>query len=179
VPIRAMERRIWRSCAPRGMFLLLMADLAIQRAVRSEVAAGLGGPLLWAPTGGFELRVPITWTIDHEQRLLTAVCEGNVTLHDIEEYLDSVVVAGSMPYRKLFDGSRGDSSMTDEEMMMLGARIRAYHTEGKMGALAIVVTTDHTRGLARLFGALAAADRPIKIFRDSHAARRWLDAQPG
>jgi hypothetical protein len=156
-----------------------MADLPIQRAVRSEVAAGPGGPLVWLPIRGFELQVPITWTIDHEQRLLTAVCEGNVTLHEIEEYLDAVVVAGSMPYRKLFDGSRGDSSMTDEEMMLLGARIRAYHSEGRIGALAIVVTTEHTRGLARLFGALAAANRPIKIFRDIRAARRWLDAQPG
>lgn len=123
--------------------------------------------------------MPITWTIDHERRLLTAVCEGNVTLRDIEEYLDAVVVAGSMPYRKLFDGSRADSAMTEEEMMMLGARIRAYHGEGRIGALAIVVTTEHTHGLARLFGALAAADRPIKIFRDLPAARRWLDAQPG
>jgi len=122
--------------------------------------------------------VPITWTIDHKQRMLTAVCEGDVTLRDIEDYLDAVVVAGSMPYRKLFDGTRGESAMTDEEMMLLGARIRAYHTAGPMGPLAIVVTTEHTHGLARLFGALAAADRPIKIFRDAGAARRWLEAQP-
>ena len=70
------------------------------------------------------------------------------------------------------------STLTDEEMLLLGARIRAYHTAGPMGPLAIVVITEHTHGLARLFGALAAADRPIKIFRDLRAARRWLDAQP-
>jgi hypothetical protein len=122
--------------------------------------------------------VPITWKIDHDQRMLTAVCQGDVTLVDLEEYLDAVVVAGSMPYRKLFDGTRGDSTLTDEEMMLLGARIRAYHAAGPMGPLAIVVVTEHTHGLARLFGALAAADRPIKIFRDLRAARRWLDAQP-
>ena len=110
--------------------------------------------------------------------MLTAVCEGDVTLRDIEGYLDAVVVAGTMPYRKLFDGTRADSAMTDEEMMALGARIRAYHGSGKMGPLAIAVVTEHTHGLARLFGALAAADRPIKIFRDLRAARRWLEAQP-
>jgi hypothetical protein len=125
-----------------------------------------------------EFRVPISWTIDHDQRMLTAVCEGDVTLSDIEGYLDAVVVAGTMPYRKLFDGSRSGSRMSDEEMMLLGARIRAYHGDGKMGPLAIVVTTEHTHGLARLFGALAAADRPIKIFREVRAARRWLDEQP-
>jgi hypothetical protein len=122
--------------------------------------------------------VPITWTIDRDRRMLTAVCQGDVTLTDLEEYLDAVVVAGSMPYRKLFDGTRGDSKMSDEEMMALGARIRAYHAVGAMGPLAIVVVTEHTHGLARLFGALAAADRPIKIFRDMRAAQRWLEAQP-
>lgn len=122
--------------------------------------------------------MPITWTIDHDKRMLTAMCEGDVTLRDIEGYLDAVVVAGTMPYRKLFDGTRGDSAMTDEEVMALGARIRAYHGMGTMGALAIVVVSEHTHGLARLFGALAAADRPVKIFRDLRAARRWLEAQP-
>ena len=110
--------------------------------------------------------------------MLSAICEGDVTLRDLEDYLDAVVVAGSMPYRKLFDGTQGDPKLTDEEMMLLGARIRAYHTAGRMGALAIVVITEHTQGLARLFGTLAAADRPIKIFRDVRAARRWLEAQP-
>lgn len=122
--------------------------------------------------------MPLNWTIDHDQRMVTAVCEGEVTLSDIEGYLDAVVVAGTMPYRKLFDGTHGDSAMTDEEMMALGARIRAYHGMGTMGALAIVVITEQTHGLARLFGALAAADRPIKIFRDLRAARRWLDSLP-
>ena len=122
--------------------------------------------------------MPITWTIDHDQRMLTAISQGDVTLQELEDYLDAVVVAGTMPYRKLFDGTRGDWRLTDEEMMLLGARIRAYHTAGPMGPLAIVVVSEHTQGLARLFGALAAADRAIKIFRDVRAARRWLDAQP-
>jgi hypothetical protein len=121
--------------------------------------------------------MPIAWTIDHDRRMLTAVCQGDVTLRDIEAYLDAVVVADAMPFRKLFDGTHGDAAITDEEMMALGARIRAYHGAGKMGALAIVVVTEQTHGLARLFGALAAADRPIKIFRDLRAARRWLEAQ--
>ena len=124
--------------------------------------------------------MPITLTIHHEARLVTAVADGDVTLRDVEDYLDAVVVADALPYRKLFDGSQADSAMSDEEMLALGARIRAYHAMGTpMGALAIVVVTAHAHGLARLFGALAAADRPIRIFRDREAARRWIEAQPG
>jgi hypothetical protein len=61
--------------------------------------------------------------------------------------------------------------------MALGARIRAYTAIGPIGPLAIVATTDRSYGQARMFTALAEADRPIKIFRELHAARRWLDAQ--
>lgn len=122
--------------------------------------------------------MPITWTIDHDLRSLTAACQGDVTLLDLEEYLDAVVVAGSMPYRKLFDGTHGDFRLTDDEMMLLGARIRAYHSAGPMGPLAIVMVSERTHGLARLFGALAAADRPIRIFREVRAAQRWLDSTP-
>jgi hypothetical protein len=154
------------------MFLLLMVDLQVNVACHGRLQ-----PLRALPSVPTEISVPITWTIDHNRRSLTAVCQGDITLLDFEDYLDAVVVAGSMPYRKLFDGTRGDSTMTDEEMMLLGARIRAYHAVGPMGPLAIVVATEHTHGLARLFGALAAADRPIKIFRDIRGAQRWLDAQ--
>jgi hypothetical protein len=122
--------------------------------------------------------VPISFTIDHDQRLLTAVCAGAVTLKDIEEYLGAVVGAGTLAYRKLFDGTDGDASMTEEEMMALGALVRTYHGMGAMGPLAIVLVAEHTHGLARLFGALAAADRPTRIFRDLRAARRWLESQP-
>lgn len=76
--------------------------------------------------------VPITWTID------------------------AVVVAGSMPYRKLFGGTSAESKLIGEEMMLLVARIRAYHT---------------------LFG-VAAAGRPSKIFRAVGAGRHRLDARP-
>jgi hypothetical protein len=123
--------------------------------------------------------VPINWTIDRERRTLMAVCDGIVTLGDIDDYFDAVAVAGTMSFRKIFDTSNGQSGLTEEEMMGVTARIRAYHGLGVMGALAIVFVSEHTHGLARLFGALASADRPIKIFRDLRAARRWLEAQPG
>jgi len=29
-----------------------------------------------------------------------------------------------------------------------------------------------------IFAALAEADRPIRVFRELHLARQWLDAQP-
>ena len=50
--------------------------------------------------------MPITFKIDHAKRHVEALAEGGVTLKDIEEFLDALVVQGAIPYRKLFDGRR-------------------------------------------------------------------------
>src|SRR5947207_15788034 len=121
--------------------------------------------------------MPIHWTISHPTQLVVAVCKGAVNRTDIEGYLDDVVVKDILSYRKIFDMTQGDLTLDDDDMMALGARIRAYAGTANIGPLAIVATSDESYGRARLFAALADARRPLKIFRELHAARHWLDAQ--
>jgi hypothetical protein len=121
--------------------------------------------------------MPIHWTISHPGKLVVAVCKGPLTRQDIEGYLDAVVVADGLPYRKIFDMTQAEPAISDNDMMGLGARIRAYATMGGMGPLAIVASTDVSYERAHLFAALADARRPIRIFRELHQARQWLDAQ--
>jgi hypothetical protein len=122
--------------------------------------------------------MPLHWTISHPTRLVVVVAKDDVRLQDIESYLDGVVVGDALPYRKLFDVSKASLRLSDDDMMLLGARIRAYATTATetMGPLAIVATTTESHGQARLFSALADAKRQIKIFRELHAARKWLDS---
>ena len=122
--------------------------------------------------------MPVQWTVSHPTRLVIAIARGDLRLLDIEHYLDGVVTANAMAYRKIFDMSQGTPNLTDDELMMLGARIRAYMALGRIGPLAIVATTDESYQQARMFAALAEADRPIKIFRELHLARKWLDGLP-
>ena len=121
--------------------------------------------------------MPIHWTISHPHQLVVAVCKGVLTRKDVEGYLDAVVVADVLPYRKIFDMTQAAPAIPDDDMMALGARIRAYATMGTMGPLAIVASTPESYERAHLFAALADAKRPIKIFRELHAARQWLDQQ--
>jgi hypothetical protein len=121
--------------------------------------------------------MPIHWTISQPTRLVVAVCKDTVTRRDIEDYLDAVVVADALGYRKIFDSTQARAELPDDDMMALGARIRAYATTGTMGPLAIVATTPDAYERAHLFAALADAQRPIKIFTELHKARQWLDAQ--
>ncbi|WP_428673563.1 hypothetical protein [Reyranella sp.] len=121
--------------------------------------------------------MPIQWTISHPTRLVVAVCKGAITRQNIEAYLDAVVVADTLTYRKIFDMTQATANLPDDDMMALGARIRAYATVSDLGPLAIVATTPDSYERAHLFAALAEAMRPLKIFRELHLARRWLDTQ--
>jgi hypothetical protein len=122
--------------------------------------------------------MPIRWTISDEERLVVATTEGVVTLKDIEAYLDALIVAEAMPYAKLFDATDVDPQATDHDVMMLGARMRAYVATWPAGPLAFVVTTRVARDFVDRFLNLAAASRPANIFLTADEARRWLDAQP-
>lgn len=122
--------------------------------------------------------MPLHWTIDAEQKLVTVVAEGEVGRADIETYLDAVEAADAAGYRKLFDGARGNTRMGSEDVLALGVRMREAHARGPMGALAAVVPANKAEPVARLLGIMATADRPMRVFRDIAAARKWIATQP-
>ena len=118
----------------------------------------------------------LDWTIDAETRLVVIVANGDVTRSEMETLLDELIAKEAVIYRKLFDGSRGDTSMTSEELLMLGVRFRAIHAQGRMGALAVVVPDHKAELVGQVLGMLAAADRPMRVFRAPSLARRWLES---
>lgn len=121
--------------------------------------------------------MPLYWTIDSKERLFTGVGEGEVTLDEAMSLLEALAGAGALPYRKLFDGRAVQPKMTGEELLALCAKIRTYHDQGPVGPVAIVATPELTVSFARLLGALASADRPMKVFSSLRQARTWLSHQ--
>ncbi len=118
--------------------------------------------------------MPLRYAIDHAQRLVHVTAEGVVQLADILDYLDSVAVKEAMPYGKLFDASGGDLVLSDDDMMVLGARVSAYAEMEPRGPVALVVDSEKSNVLARRFANLGGAKRPAKVFRDAVEARLWL-----
>jgi hypothetical protein len=121
--------------------------------------------------------MPLYWTIDSKKRLFTGVGEGEVTFDDAMSLLEVLAGAKALTYRKLFDGRAVQSTMTGDELLGVCAQIRTYHEQGAVGALAMVGTPEQTVRFARLLGALASADRPLKVFTSLRQARTWLDQQ--
>jgi hypothetical protein len=134
-----------------------------------------------APTIGKRGRtMPITWSISPEERLVTVKADGPVTLENAEHYLDALVVNDAMPYRKLVDCTAMQPVVSDEEMMRLGGRMRAYVATLEGGPLAFVVTRPEVLDyVKRYINLVIGATRPVKIFKTVDEARRWLDAQAG
>lgn len=120
--------------------------------------------------------MPVQWTISKPHRLVIAVARDDLRLEDVEQYLDGVALADVLPYRKIFDMTHATVMLSDTDMMALGARIRAYLQVSKLGPLAIVAVTERAYEQASLFQVLAEGDRPVRIFRELHQAREWLDA---
>ena len=85
--------------------------------------------------------MPLQWTISHPTRLVVAIASGELRPEDIESYFDEVARANASAYRKLFDASQATADLSDDELMALGARIRAYVALGPIGPVAIVVPT--------------------------------------
>jgi hypothetical protein len=133
-----------------------------------------------APDDDFETAslMPLYWTIDSKARLFTGVAEGDVSMADTIDLLEAMAGAKAMSYRKLFDGRAAIATLSFDEMLSLCARIRSYHEQGMMGALAIVATAEQTMNCARVLGALASAKRPIKVFNNPRQARNWIEDQP-
>ncbi len=123
--------------------------------------------------------MPVRLEVFHPDRILVAVVTGDVTLQEFRDCVIEIVKSGLLHYRKIFDAARATSSVIGrDELLAMDNMLRSARGNSvARGPLAIVV--DHERGeLAMAFRQLAAADRPVEVFRSLFEARRWIMTQP-
>lgn len=122
--------------------------------------------------------MPIEYTIDHEKRFVHARVLGVIELKDIEDFTDVVVTQNALTYRKLFDGSQGDGTYNDQDVMALAARATAYASLAKRGPLALVPRPGVGAELARRYVNLGKFTGQAQIFDSAEEALKWLESQP-
>lgn len=106
--------------------------------------------------------MPLHWTFSHPQRLVIALARGSVGADEIDSYTAALTREDALGYRKIFDITHAPQSLT-------------AHAIAGLGPLAIVAASDESYREARRLAAGAVALQPITLFREMHAARRWLD----
>lgn len=122
--------------------------------------------------------MPVHWTVSHSARLVVAVAKDDVTPADIERYFAGITADGAMAYAKIFEITHTPMALSEANLRALGERVIYYAQHGQMGPVAIVAASDESFAQAQIFAAAAQVRRPLRIFRELHAAREWLDAQP-
>jgi hypothetical protein len=121
--------------------------------------------------------MPVHWTISHGARLVVAVAKDDVKVEDIEQYFAGVTAEDAMSYRKIFEIGATSTALSEDMIRGLGQRVMLYAQHGQLGPLAIVATSEESFAAAQIFASSATVSRSLQIFREMHAARRWLDEQ--
>lgn len=117
--------------------------------------------------------MPLRWEIDHSRKFVHIVAEGPVVLEELEEHFDALFVANAMGYAKLFDATTARPMYSDEDVMMMGARLSAYTAALPSGPLAVVGPAS-LRSTFKRFINISPSDRPAKLFNSEEKARAWL-----
>ena len=119
--------------------------------------------------------MPIIWGVNHAARLVSAKATGELSRTDFEDYLDGLVAAATLSFRKVLNMSDSRLALSSEDMAALGARIRGHESRGAMGSVAIIAGSDEHYDQIRLFESVVDADRQLKIFRNAEMAYAWLN----
>ena len=122
--------------------------------------------------------MPLHWEIHHAEKLIHIVAEGKVTLKEMEEHFDALVVADVLSYAKLFDATRAEPVYSDDDVMTMGARLSAYTATMPSGPLAVVGLTGKVQVAYKRFVNVSPSKRPARLFKTEAEARAWLATEP-
>lgn len=118
--------------------------------------------------------MPIHFDISRLDRLVMVVIIGDATADDVLALARQFAESGIMHYRKIVDVTAGALIVDDAGVAAVASFLRADPNAAARGPLAFVVDSAGSR-VAEKFAELTAGERPVKVFSNLHAARRWLD----
>jgi hypothetical protein len=120
--------------------------------------------------------MPLQWTISHPKRLVLAVLKSEVRPRGMIDFLAALDAAGARPYGKLVFLERLVTTISEENVVALANLVRKREAESVVGPIAIIAPDDATFEQACQFAHVAELVRPIRVFRELHEGRRWIDA---
>ena len=115
----------------------------------------------------------LTWSIDHDARLVALEADGPLGQRDITRYMAEATARGAAGYRALFDARAAEFELGSSEIANLSDMVRGRGT----GAIAFVVSSEAEREMADHFARRTAGQRPCRVFSTVEDARAWLDSQ--
>ena len=121
--------------------------------------------------------MPLQWKVSHLDQMVICVSEGTVTLEDFQEYLAALKKEKALPFPKIFVATHGQSGMGESDRRKLVTLLTSFLEIDGLGPFAVVAGSQRNFGLISVFRSLATVKRPMRLFSDIHAARKWLDGR--
>jgi hypothetical protein len=121
--------------------------------------------------------MPITYSIDRDANLITTIGSGNVTLDEVREHFDELVLV--LPHAQrldvLLDLTRCTSLPGLYELRAVVQHMDSFGERLRFGRCAIVATRELLYGLLRVFEIYAGSKfEHIRVFRSEMDAKEWL-----
>ena len=132
--------------------------------------SGLGR--CWGP-GHHRHHMPIHLEISRLHRLLVIVARGQVTSDEVRDLVRQMVDNDVRHFGKIIDVSGSNIEMSREQVEAMAVMLRAEKGAATRGPIAFVIHPER-QGFADLFADATRTDRPVRLFRSLHDARRWL-----
>lgn len=117
--------------------------------------------------------MPIHLEISRLHRLLVIVARGQVTPDEVRDLVKQMVDNEVRHFSKIIDVSGSSIGMGREQVEAMATMLRTEKGATKRGPIAFVIHPER-QGFADLFADATKADRPVRLFRSLHDARRWL-----
>jgi len=120
--------------------------------------------------------MPITYTIDREQRTIKAFATGVISADDLHGLVRSLLAdPGFVPgLRGLYDASAAEPDITVLQLAEVAGEVRQLLNRG-LGRIAIVAQSPATYRVAKTFTVLARAiGIDVDVFTELAAAEEWL-----
>jgi hypothetical protein len=120
--------------------------------------------------------MPVRCTIDHSQRLVEVLLDGQVGLEQANELFDKIEAANAVPYLKLIEATNAPAKIDEKVLAAVGARM--MRNQSRAPVAVVVPPSGPLDGLARLFLLLVEVDNTRgRVFRNIDDARAWLKTQ--
>jgi hypothetical protein len=123
--------------------------------------------------------MPITFSVDHEAKKVTALATGPITFLDIREHLVQERQGGGLPYREIIDASKATPNCSTADARATVDLLKSLGSEGRLGATAVIVPNDVSYGLMRMVEILLEGIAEVRPFHTNEMAEAegWLGGE--
>jgi hypothetical protein len=123
--------------------------------------------------------LPISFQLDRERRRMRTEVTGSVSVAEVLEHFAATHRERALGYAELID-ARGvhPPFLSATDLWSAASAVRASGARPPFGPRAVLVGSEVTFGLTRIFATLLSDHLPLSVFRDPREADRWLAGQP-